>query len=37
MKQGKITPNSVVLHTHENATVMFLTGQGFDFDNHQEA
>jgi hypothetical protein len=32
MKQGKITPNGVVLHTHENATVVFLTGQGFDVE-----
>ena len=24
MKQGKITPNGVVLRTHENATVVFL-------------
>jgi hypothetical protein len=30
MKQGKITPNGVVLHLHENATVVFLTGHGFD-------
>ena len=30
MKKGKITPNGVVLHTHENATVVFLTEQGFD-------
>ena len=32
MKQGKITPNGVVLHTHENATVVFLTEQGFDVE-----
>lgn len=32
MKQGKITPNGVVLHTHENATVVFLTQQGFDVE-----
>jgi hypothetical protein len=32
MKQGKITPNGVVLHTHENATVVFLTQQGFDIE-----
>lgn len=32
MKQGKITPNGVVLHRHENATVVFLTGQGFDVE-----
>lgn len=32
MKQGKITPNGVVLHTHENATVVFLTQQGYDVE-----
>jgi hypothetical protein len=32
MKKGKITPNGVVLHTHENATVVFLTEQGFDVE-----
>jgi hypothetical protein len=32
MKQGKITPNGVVLHTHENAAVVFLTQQGFDVE-----
>ena len=32
MKQGRITPNGVVLHTHENATVVFLTEQGFDIE-----
>lgn len=32
MRQGKITPNGVVLHTHENATVVFLTQQGFDIE-----
>ncbi len=32
MKQGKITPNGVVLHTHENATVVFLTGQGYNVE-----
>ncbi|TAK89187.1 hypothetical protein EPO04_03770 [Patescibacteria group bacterium] len=32
MKKGKITPNGVVLHTHENATVVFLTDQGFDIE-----
>lgn len=32
MKQGKITPNGVVLHAHENATVVFLTQQGFDVE-----
>ena len=29
-KRGKITPNGVVLKTHENATVVFLTEQGLD-------
>jgi hypothetical protein len=32
MRQGKITPNGVVLHTHENATVVFFTEQGFDVE-----
>jgi hypothetical protein len=32
MIRGKITPNGVVLHTHENATVVFLTDQGFDVE-----
>ncbi|HEY5667630.1 MAG TPA: hypothetical protein VIR03_00535 [Candidatus Saccharimonadales bacterium] len=32
MKQGKITPNGVVLHTHENAIAVFLTEQGFDVE-----
>lgn len=33
MKQkGKITPNGVVLKTHENATAVFLTEQGFDVE-----
>ena len=32
MKQGKITPNGVVLHTHKNAAVVFLTEQGFDVE-----
>ena len=32
MNKGKITPNGVVLHTHENATVVFLTEQGFDVE-----
>jgi hypothetical protein len=32
MKQGRITPNGVVLHTHENATVVFLTQQGYDIE-----
>ena len=31
-KRGRITPNGVVLKTHENATVVFLTEQGFDID-----
>ena len=31
-KRGKITPNGVVLKTHENATAVFLTEQGFDVD-----
>lgn len=29
MKQGKITTNGVVLHTHENATVVYLTQKGY--------
>lgn len=32
MKKGKIIPNGVVLHTHENATVVFLTELGFDVE-----
>ena len=32
MKKGKITPNGVVLKTHENATVVFLTEQGYDIE-----
>ena len=32
MRQGKITPNGVVLRTHENVTVVFLTEQGFDIE-----
>lgn len=32
MKKGKITPNGVVLLSHENATVVFLTDQGFDIE-----
>lgn len=32
MKQGKITPNGVVLQTHKNATVVFLTEQGYDIN-----
>lgn len=31
-KRGKIAPNGVVLKTHENATAVFLTEQGFDVD-----
>ena len=29
-RTGKIIPNGVVLETHENATVVFLTELGFD-------
>ena len=32
MKKGKIIPNGVVLKTHENATVVFLTEQGYDIE-----
>jgi hypothetical protein len=32
MRKGKITPNGVVLHIHENAAVVFLTDQGFDVE-----
>ena len=32
MKKGKIIPNGVVLRTHENATVVFLTELGFDVE-----
>lgn len=32
MKKGKITPNGVVLEAHENATVVFMTEQGFDVE-----
>ena len=32
MKKGKIIPNGVVLKTHENATVVFLTELGFDVE-----
>lgn len=32
MKQGKITPNGVVLHVHENATVVYLTFLGNDIE-----
>ncbi len=31
-KRGKITPNGVVLRTHENATAVFLTEQGYDIE-----
>ena len=31
-KKGKITPNGVALKTHENATAVFLTEQGFDVE-----
>lgn len=31
-KKGKITPNGIVLKTHENATAVFLTEQGFDVE-----
>lgn len=32
MSKGKITPNGVVLEAHENATVVFMTEQGFDVE-----
>ena len=32
MRKGKITPNGVVLETHENATVVYLTEQGFNVE-----
>lgn len=32
MRTGKITPNGVILETHENATVVFLTKQGYDLE-----
>lgn len=32
MKKGKIIPNGVVLKTHENATVVFLTEQGYNIE-----
>ena len=32
VKRGKIIPNGVVLQTHENATVVFLTEQGYDIE-----
>ena len=30
--KGKIIPNGVVLKTHESATVVFLTEQGYDIE-----
>ena len=30
--KGKIIPNGVILKTHENATVVFFTEQGFDVE-----
>ena len=30
--KGKIIPNGVVLKTHESATVVLLTEQGFDVE-----
>ena len=32
MRKGKIGPNGVVLQTHENATVVFMTEQGYDVE-----
>lgn len=32
MKRGKIIPNGVILKTHENATVVFLTELGYDIE-----
>lgn len=32
VKQGKITTNGVMLRDHENATVVFLTQQGYDIE-----
>lgn len=32
MKQGRITPNGVILQPHETATVVFLTQQGLDVE-----
>lgn len=32
MKQGKITPNGVILKTHESATVVLITAQGFNVE-----
>ena len=32
MAKGKIIPNGVVLETHENATVVFMTEQGYDVE-----
>jgi len=31
-RKGKITPNGVVLETHENATVVYFTELGFDIE-----
>lgn len=31
-RKGKITPNGVVLETHENATAVYFTELGFDID-----
>ena len=30
--KGKITPNGVLLEVHENATVVYMTEQGFDVE-----
>ena len=30
--KGKITPNGVLLEVHENATVIYMTEQGFDVE-----
>ncbi len=32
MAKGRITPNGVVLETHENATVVFMTELGYDVE-----
>jgi hypothetical protein len=32
MKQGRITPNGVVLKEHENATVVWLTENGYNVE-----
>jgi hypothetical protein len=31
-KTGKITPNGVILETHENATIVYLTEKGFNIE-----